>query len=87
MHLTCDRHQDQEVREGSLPVKCPHLLASERVIDTVAMDQITENFLTDVADIEGGVMCGLDNIGSHHNADIETRLVAADVPVYTSSPL
>ena len=53
-------------------------------VDTVAMDQITDDFLTDVADIEGGVMLGVDNIGAHHDSNIKTKLVAADVfPVFT----
>ena len=55
-------------------------------VDTVATGQITDDFLTDVADIEGGVILGLDNLGAHLNSDIKAKLVAADVfPVFTPS--
>jgi hypothetical protein len=55
-------------------------------VDIVAMDQITDDFLTDVSNIEGGMMYGLDNLGAHHNSDIKAKLVAADVfPAFTPS--
>ena len=37
------------------------------------------NGLEDVADIDRGVMYGLDNLGAHRNIDIKTKLVDADI--------
>jgi hypothetical protein len=55
-------------------------------VDTVTMDMIADDFIADVADIDGGVMYGLDNLGAHHDIDIKTKLVAADIyPVFAPS--
>ena len=50
------------------------------------MNMMADDFIADVADIDGDMMWGLDNLGAHHNIDVKRKLVAANVyPVFTPS--
>ena len=55
-------------------------------VDTPVMKCIVDDFLHDIDGVEGEVMYGMDNLGSHHNTGIKETLYDNNVyPVYTPS--
>ena len=55
-------------------------------VDTAVMLDIVDDFLEDIADVDGEVLYGMDNLGAHHNSAIKAKLYANDVwPVFTPS--